>query len=133
MGGSGNFEPVQERADDLVAAGQKRHGDESLPPESRFSSPLERLFDLMLGCQLPHETLGDPLFVRKVFGRSTVGKRSNCGFRQAGFASDCRMGVEFVTRFPYRPNCEDPRLWRDSFTQRGVYRASCCLEIRRNR
>jgi len=54
MGGSGNFEPVQERADDLVAAGQKRHGDESLPPESRFSSPVERLFDVMLGCRHCH-------------------------------------------------------------------------------
>jgi len=54
MGGSGNFERVQERADDLVAAGQKRHGDESLSPESRFSSPVERLFDVMLGCRHCH-------------------------------------------------------------------------------
>ena len=49
MGGSRNFEHVQERADDLITAGQKRHGDESLPPERRFSSPVERLFDVMLG------------------------------------------------------------------------------------
>jgi hypothetical protein len=43
---------------------------------------------VMLGCQLSHETLRDPLFVRKVFLRSTVGKRSDRGFRQAGFKRD---------------------------------------------
>jgi hypothetical protein len=67
MGGSGNFKRVQQRADDLITAGQERHGDESLAPEGRFSSSVERLVDVMLGCQLSHETLRDPLFVRKVF------------------------------------------------------------------
>jgi hypothetical protein len=37
MGGSGNFKRVQQRADDLITAGQERHGDESLAPEGRFS------------------------------------------------------------------------------------------------
>jgi hypothetical protein len=32
------------------------------------------------------------------------------------------MGVEFVTRFPYRPNCEDHDLADSSL--RGVCRAS---------
>ena len=80
MGGSRNLELVQERADNLVAAGQKRHRDDSLPSESCFGSPIDRFLDMTLGCQLSHEALGDPLLVRQVFGISTVGKRSDCGF-----------------------------------------------------
>jgi hypothetical protein len=55
MGGSRNLERVQERADNLVTSGQKSHRDDSLPPESRFGSAIELLFDMMLGCQLSHE------------------------------------------------------------------------------
>ena len=93
MGGSSNLEFVQERADNLVAAGQKRHGDDSLPSENCFGSPVDRFLDMTLGCQLSHETLGNPLFVGEVFGMSPAGKRSDCGFRQAGFAGDRRMSV----------------------------------------
>jgi hypothetical protein len=77
---------------------------------------------MTLGCELSYETLGDPLSVGDV-----AGKRSDCSFRQAGFATDCRMGVEFVIRFPYRPDCEDHHL-KDSFTQRYVP-CLCSLEI----
>ena len=119
MGGSRNLERAQERADNQVTSGQKRHGDDFLPPESRFSSAIELLFDMVLSCQLSHETLSNPLFGGEVFGMSPTGKRSDCGFRQAGLPSDCRMSVELVIRFPYRPNCEDHDL-ADFFTQRRV-------------
>ena len=80
----------------------------------------------MLGCQLSHETLGNPLVVGEVFGIPPAGKRPDCGIRQAGFASDCRMSIELVIRFSHRPNCEDYHL-ADSFAQRRVS-CFCILE-----
>jgi hypothetical protein len=128
VGGSGNLEHVQKRADNLIAAGQNRHGD-ALPSESCFGSPIERLLDMTLGNQLSHETLSDSLLVGQVFGRSTVGKRSDCGFRQTGFESDCRVSVELVIGLPYRPDCENHHL-TDSVTERRVP-CFCSLEIKK--